>query len=695
MKHLPASLYAIIIFLTSTIALLAQDIEFEKINFPNNKSELKDAKRNIDDGDEFFNKSQKGGYKLYNNALELFLKANNFNPNNALLNYKIGVCYLNSAWKQKSLFHLEKAYKINPNVGANIHYFLGQAYHINMEWEKAINEYQTYQPTIQSEDKETLKDVDKKIAECKNGIEYVKKPVLVFIDNVGAEINSAFPDYGPVISADESIMMYTSRRPNTSGGGVDPNDQQYYEDIYISTNENNKWSTGQNMGKPVNTDNRHDATVALSADGQNLFIYLDDMTRGGGNIYQCNQKGISWAKPDRLNDNVNTKFHESSASITADGSTLYFVSNKEGGVGGHDIYKSTFDIKKQKWSESENLGLTVNTPYSEHGVYIHPDGKTLFFSSEGHKTMGGFDIFKTTWDEKKKKWTAPENLGYPINTADDDIDFVLSASGKHAYYSAFKAGGYGEKDIYKITYITPKNPILNNEDNLLASLAQPIQETVIAKEIDIPAITVSILKGTIFDAVTKQPLEAEIELIDNVLNQIIASFKSNSATGKFLVSLPAGKNYGIAVKKEGYLFHSENFDIPSTSVYQEYTKDVGLKNIAVGTKIVLRNIFFDFDKATLRPESTYELERLIQLLKDIPTMKIEIGGHTDNKGSDEYNLKLSANRAASVVSYLSTHGIDKIRLTSSGYGETKPMATNDTEDGRQLNRRTEFEIKSK
>ncbi|MEK6615571.1 MAG: OmpA family protein, partial [Bacteroidota bacterium] len=203
------------------------------------------------------------------------------------------------------------------------------------------------------------------------------------------------------------------------------------------------------------------------------------------------------------------------------------------------------------------------------------------------------------------------------------------------------------------------------------------------------------LKGTIFDAVTKKLLEADVELIDNSKNQVIATFQSNSVTGKYLVSLPSGGNYGIAVKKEGYLFHSENFDIPDTAAYIEAVKNIGLKVLSVGTKIVLRNIFFDFDKATLRPESTTELERLTQLLTANPTMKIEIAGHTDSKGADDYNLKLSQSRAQSVVNYLSTHSIAQSRLTAKGYGETKPMATNDTDEGRQLNRRTEFEILSK
>ena len=675
---------------------LAQNVEFEKSNFPNDKAGFKEARNKIEEGDEYFNKSQKGeGYELYNLALPLYLSANMFNPNNALLNYKIGVCYLKSPWKQKALMHLEKAYKLDPTVGENIHFYLAQGYHMNMQWEKAIVEYQAYKNSADPNDKKTLADADKKIYECKNGMEFVKNPVLVFIDNAGPEINSQYPDYGPVISADESVMMITSRRDNTTGGEKDIMSQMYYEDIYISRGTNGKWSPAINMGKPVNTENRHDATVAISPDGQKLFIYLDDFDHGSGNIYTCELKGSVWSKPEKLNDKINTKYHESSASITADGKTLYFISNKEGGLGGHDIYRSTWDPRKEKWGDAESLGAGINTPYEEYGAFIHPDGKTLYFSSQGHTSMGGFDIFKTVWDATKKTWSIPENIGYPINTADDDVDFVLSASGKHAYFASYKTEGYGEKDIYRITFITPKNPVLNTEDNLLASLAEPIKETIIAKEVAVPTAVVSILKGTIFDAVTKQPLEADIELVDNQLNQVIATFKSNSASGKFLVSLPAGKNYGIAVKKENYLFHSENFDIPAASGYQEYVKDIGLKNVAVGQKIVLRNIFFDFDKSTLRPESTAELERLIKLLTDIPSMKIEIGGHTDSKGADDYNMKLSSTRSESVVNYLVSHGIEAARLTYKGYGETKPMATNDTDEGRQLNRRTEFEIKSK
>ncbi|MBI3502647.1 MAG: OmpA family protein [Bacteroidetes bacterium] len=662
----------LVIFVVNSQVVTAQNIEFTKEDFPNDKAGLKEAKKNISEADNYFDQ----GHQMYRYALPLYLKANAFNPNNVFLNYRIGVCYLYSEFKQKATAYLERAYKLNPTVGENLHYYLGRAYHFNMDWDKAMKEYQTAKEQTKPDDKNALADIDKKITECRNGKELVKKPAKVIIENVGKEINSPNPDYGAVISADESVLMFTSRRENTTGGGIDMFDQMYFEDIYISTNAGQgtgdkgqvKWTEAKNMGAPINSANRHDASLALSADGQKLFIYLDDMNNGSGNIYECDLKGNEWGKPYKMSSSINTKYHENAASLSADGNTFYFASDKAGGFGNHDIYKTTWNDKTKQWGEAENLGPTINTPYDEQSIFIHPDGKTLYFSSEGHTSMGGYDVFKSVWDKGKKKWSIPENIGYPINTPDNDINFVLSASGEHGYYSSFKPDGYGEKDIYRITF--------KGDTTVRSAVA-------------------CILKGTIYDEMTKQPLEADIELMDNTRDETIAIFKSNSATGKYLVSLPGGKNYGIAVKKEGYLFHSENFDIPETFVYKEYVKDVPMKSISVGSKIVLKNIFYDFDKATLRSESTGELERLVKLLNDIPSMKIEISGHTDSKGADDYNMKLSQARAQSVVDYLIQKGIGKNRLTAKGYGKTKPIATNDTDEGRQLNRRTEFEIKSK
>jgi len=311
--------------------------------------------------------------------------------------------------------------------------------------------------------------------------------------------------------------------------------------------------------------------------------------------------------------------------------------------------------------------------------------------------MGGYDIFRTTFDGVT--WTAPVNIGYPINSADEDIYFVLSADNKFGYYASAGShqegkqdDGFGEKDIYIITMPPPEQIVVAATRETQTTTSRSTRQLAGAVETKKVSNPITILKGTITDALTGKPLESNLVLVDNDKNEVISEMKSNASTGKYLIILPSGKNYGLAVEKQDYMFHSENFDIPPSTDYQEVVKDVELKKIAVGTKIVLKNIFFDFDAATLRPESTQELQRLIALLNDVPNLKIEISGHTDSKGSAEYNKKLSERRAKSVTDYLISKGIDASRLRSAGYGMERPIATNDTDEGRQLNRRTEFEI---
>jgi outer membrane protein OmpA-like peptidoglycan-associated protein/tetratricopeptide (TPR) repeat protein len=669
----------------------SQNVEFEKEFFKEKKDELKIAKNNIEDGDVLYLK----GVAFYKQAVEFYLLANKFNPNNALLNFKIGQCYLYSSSKLKSIPYLEKALSLNPLVDQDLQYSLGMAYHLDMQWDKSISAFNTFLGTIKEKDYPTIyEDAKKQIHECVNGKLLIQNPVRVFVENVGSAINTPFADYGPVISADESVMIFTSRREGSTGGKLDPGINEPFEDIYMSTKKDGKWTAAVNMGSPINTED-HDANSGLSADGQKFLIYVG---KNNGDLYESELKGTVWSKPEQMNRNINSdNFHESSACYSPNGKMLYFVTDNPdlGGFGDRDIYVSTKD-EKGKWGKPTNLGATINTKYGEEGIFIHPDGKTLYFSSEGHQTMGGFDIFKSVYDEALKTWSKPENVGYPVNTTDDDVFFVVSANGRHGYYTSFSETGYGKNDIYMITFLgAEKQGVFSNEDNLLASVTAPVKETVVAPAVVIKEAQLTILKGTITDALTQKPLEATIEIMDNKTNESVASFTSNSSSGKYLVSLPAGRNYGIAVKKENYLFHSENFDIPITAAYEIVKKDVELKNIAVGSKIVLKNIFFDVSKATLRPESTTELQRLLKLLLEVPTLKIEISGHTDSKGSAEYNQTLSDNRAKAVVDYLIKAGISADRLVSKGYGKDQPIATNDTEEGRQLNRRTEFKILSK
>ena len=654
-------------------------------------SQSKIFKENVKLGDEFFEQ----GPAFHRKALINFLRADSVDNTHPEIKFKIGLCYLNSFFKYKAKEHFEKAYSMKADVAPDIHYYLGQCEHLELNWDKAKEEYDKYRATLsytKKEDKKNIEDVEKKLAEVEVGKILVKKPIRVFIDNLGPNINGPYTDYSPVISADEDMLMFTSRRNNTTGGALDPNYDEFYEDIFRSYSFNNTWSTPMNMGTPVNTIG-HDATVNLSADGQKLLVYIDE--KGFGNIFESLLDGEKWTKPEIFPKQISSKAHESSACYSYDGNILYFVSDRENGFGGSDIYYSKKDAKG-RWGDAINISTPINTKYDEESVFMMPDGKTMYFSSKGHETMGGFDIFKSVMDSTGK-WSEPSNIGYPVNSSDDDVSFVISANGKHGYYAAVKKEGYGNRDLYMISFLGVEKPlIMNAEDNLIASLAAPISETVtISETVEVKSTAITLLKGVVTDEKTGQPVEAVISLIDNSTGKEIANFKSNSKTGKYLVTLPSGKNYGIAVKNDNYLFHSENFDIPLSSNYQEITKDVTLKSIAVGSKIVLKNVFYDFDKATLRNESQTELNLLIKLLNYIPKMTIELSSHTDNKGSEKYNLDLSDRRSKAVVEYLIKKGIDPKRLQAKGYGFSDPLTPNDTEAGRQMNRRTEFKILSK
>jgi len=496
-------------------------------------------------------------------------------------------------------------------------------------------------------------------------------PEKITITNVGKAINTPFSEYAPVISADGLMMVFTSRRPVTEK--EIKKGKQGMENVYESyyDGKKKKWQEAKRLSESINQMGRHNSAIALSNDGQTMLLYRDDPD-GNGDIYQSILAGEQWSEPDKLPEPINSSDHESSASIAPDGNTIYFVSNRKGGEGGRDIWLCKKD-KNGKWGKAKNLGAAINTPEDEEAVFIHPDGTTLYFSSKGHKSTGGYDIFKSIFEATPMggtggKWTKPLTLGSPINTPDDDLYFVVTADGKIGYYASEKSGGLGEKDIYQI------HPVEIKKDKG-------------------PKLT--LFKGMVIDKLTSDPLESEIEITDNEKNEVLSKIKSNSATGKFLISLPSGKNYGINVKKEGYLFYSDNVSIPNTAAYKEIIKTIPLEKLNVGSKIVLKNIFYDFDKATLRAESMSELERLVQLLNNNPAMKIELSSHTDSKGTDEYNMKLSQARAQSVVDYLISKNISKDRLVAKGYGESQPIATNDTEEGRQMNRRTEFTILEK
>lgn len=650
----------VLVFLSNTV--FAQNVEFTKSNFKSNPTEFKEAYKSLQEGNTKYFGS------FYTKALDDYLKANKFNPDNAELNAKIGDCFMHSSDKSKAVDYFKKAHSLSKDLDGYYLLMTGKAFHFNNEFDDAIKYYKLAKNQKSRIDPNHTSKADKKIKECTAAKKLVQSPVNVKIESLNDAINSANEEYVPVITADESELFFTSRRPETTGGNTDLAIADYYEDIYTSKLENGKWTKAENMGKPVNSE-YHDATVGLSLDGQKLFIYRDNK-KGIGNIYVTEKKGTEWTEPTELPEPINSKNQETSACYSPDGNTIYFVSNRPNGKGGKDIYKATKD-KEGNWGDAENLGATINTAEDEDAIFLHPDGKTLYFSSRGHVTMGGYDIFKSV--NEKGRWTTPENLGYPINSADDDVCFVLTASGDYGYYTSIKAEGKGKRDIYRVAFLD---------------------------EINKPKLT--LLKGTVTDRKTGEPLFSKVEIYDNTEDKLVGTFESNSATGKFMVSLPAGKDYGISVKAKGYLFYSENFNIPDDAAFQVVEKHIKLDKLEVGKKVVLNNIFYDYNKATLRESSANELKKVIELLNANPKMKIEFSAHTDSRGGDAYNKNLSQERAQSCMDFLVKNGVAKTRLIAKGYGETQLLVTDAEiekltsevakEDAHQKNRRTEFKI---
>ncbi|HTA61030.1 MAG TPA: OmpA family protein [Bacteroidia bacterium] len=616
----------------------------------------------------------KGGYA---EAIPMLLSLYKQDPTNMNLAFKLGVCYRGSRrYKAQAISYFNQAVSAaTDNYDGGFYKerkaplvaykYLGDAYHINYQFDKAIEAYQKY-ITVMSQNKnmndKILTEINRDIEMCKTGQRLVANPVKIKIQTLGTTVNSTYADYSPVLSADQNTLFFTSRRTGSTGALKD-DEGNFMEDIYMSSRTTTGWSQATNIGAPINTES-NEASVGISPDGQTILIYKDD--NGDGNIYSTTLNGDTWGKPVKLNENINTKYWEPSAAFSADGNTLYFVSNRPGGFGGRDLYISK-KTPTGDWAKAKNMGPTINTPYDEDSPFIHADGVIFSFSSNGHNTMGGFDIFNSILSNDSV-WSEVMNVGYPINTTDDDVFYVISPDGLNAYFSSFREGGLGEKDNYMLTFLDKKESPL------------------------------TLVKGTVVDELGKPAKNVIITVTDNENEQVVGVYHANSKTGQFLFILTPGKNYNITYQADNHLFYSENMEIPKESKYYEISKQISLPPIVVGSKIVLNNIFFDFDKATLRPQSNVEIRNLLLIMKGNPNMKVEISGHTDSKGTDAYNQKLSEERAQAVVKRLTENGIDAIRMKAKGYGKTMPAAANkkangnDDPNGRQLNRRVELKI---
>lgn len=515
----------------------------------------------------------------------------------------------------------------------------------NYEW------YLQYPNARQAEKNKSLKN----LATARFRLEAIRNPANVRPVNLGEAVNTAGYEFVNYISPDAEHLYFTRRF--TSGQVRD-------ENFFVSDRINDTtWQLSHELGPPVNTPGDEGA-LCISPDGQYLFYSACNRPDGYGScdLFAARREGSRWGEPQNLGPVVNTSYWETQPSFASDGMSLYFVSNRPGGQGSSDIWLSRLG-SDGNWSEPVNLGSTINTPESERGPFIHPDGQTLYFSSKGHTGMGEGDIFFSKKGQDGN-WTEPVNIGFPLNTEADEVTFIVDNAGKYAYYSSAITDGFGLQDIYRVNL--PQN---------------------------VKPLPVSYMKGIVSDSLSGKYLSASFVLTDLETGSLVAQSQSDQLTGAFLICIPSGKEYALAVEKPGYLFYSAHFALDDTSGIKEpYLKNVLMKPIREGESIVLRNIFFETDSSRLLPESETELANLLSLLNRNASLKIEISGHTDNSGSESYNQLLSGKRARAVYDYLIEKGIAKQRLSYKGFGADKPVADNSTTEGKALNRRTEFKV---
>lgn len=595
----------------------------------------------------------------YPEALRLFKQAISSDQDFYEAYLMAGEVYFELDDFHQAIAYYEKAVSMNPDFFPMIYFNMGNAWMALARYEEAKNAYgRLAGHTGVSERYRVL--ARKRVESCEFAIEATANPVPFDPVDLGPAINSGEDEYWPTLTADEQVLIFTRQTMLDPGGRRVPANLR--EDFYISYYRDSGWTKAAPIGAPLGSE-LNEGAPSVTADGSMIFFTACNRSDGLGScdIYFARRRGQSWEEPVNLGPPVNSPAWEAQPSISPDGNTLYFASNRSGGQGKMDIWYSERD-REGNWGTPKNLGETINTLENEMSPFIHVDNQTLYFSSDGHKGMGGYDLFVTRRDDEGT-WSEPENLGYPLNTQYDEIGLIVNARGDKGYFSSDRMSGE-VRDIYSFDLYPEARP---NE--------------------------VSYMKGTVYDADSRRRLRASFELIDLHTSELVIRSYSDALTGEFLVPLVTGGDYALNVSREGYLFYSDHFSLSSFAHQTDpFLKDVPLHPINTGEKTILRNIFFEFDSYELKPESLVELEKMTQFMVANPGITVRINGHTDNIGDASYNMELSEKRAGTVARFLIDSGIDSTRVGYAGFGETMPMATNLTEEGRAENRRTEFEI---
>lgn len=590
-------------------------------------------------------------------AIQLLNEALEKDKNFAEAYYRLGVVYLTMRSYEKAIANFEKALSLLTDLRKQkaVWFDLGETYLAVGQYEKALEHLGNF---IKNESLNKRKvqqatkfynDAQFALANKGNKSAYVQRAL-------SDSVNRFALQYFPVLTADQQALIFTRR--------LGHDNLKHDEDLVISRKDSQgKWTPPVSISRHINSA-LNEGTSTISADGRKLIFTSCEgrNTYGGCDLYESRKIGDEWTVPKNLGPNVNTPAWESQPSLSADGRTLYFVSERRGGIGRRDIYISTLD-EQGSWTKAANVGKPINSPYDEISPFIHVNNRVLYFSTNGLPGFGGFDIFYAV---KDSAWSEPKNIGQPINNNFDQFSLFITADGERGYYSHEETGADGYSNSKIVEVEIPENQRIQFRSNYV--------------------------KGIVRDGSSKQPLQAQIELMNLDNNKVESLVESDSISGEYLIVLTQGAEYALHVSRPGYLFKSLNFNYSEVKNFEPVVVDVLLDKITAGSVAVLNNIFFDVDKYALKTKSASELNNIVRFMRSNPTVKIEIGGHTDNSGSREYNLQLSEKRARSVYQYLIEKGISEKRLALRGYGQDRPVGSNDTEEGRQQNRRIEFKV---
>jgi outer membrane protein OmpA-like peptidoglycan-associated protein len=677
----------------------------------------------------------------YRKALPILLEMFEMDKKNANTAFTIGNCYMNTQnEKPRAIPYFEAAKEkltVEYRTGdfkekdspLEVIRFLGQAYHVNYEFEKALEEYKTYRSILNKKNTEYWEAVTHDIRMSRNAIEFLSKPVNVFIESAEV-LNTNYSEYRPKVNAEETFLYFTTRRKGESD--LVDDEGKYFEDIYYSVKEKDEWTEPVRMSDSINTDS-HDACLYISPDGQKMYVYqFDGGADDGGSIYESRLVGREWTKPEKLIADINSEYWETDASLNTSGNIIFFTSDRPGGTGedNRDIWMMK-KLPTGDWAKIQPLPPSVNTIYDEESPYLHPDGKTLYFSSKGHNSMGGYDVFSTELLEDGS-WSQAINLGYPINTTGDDVFYFPSVDGKRAYFSSFRDEGKGEQDIYILTYEPGES------QGQAYSPALAIYKGISKYEEG------NVIKDLI------------IKIVDVNTGEKFGEYRPNQETGKFLFVLEAGKTYEInyetnrnivtevirvdengvvtvikeVTEVDGVLVVRDVSEdaildlavtvpdvvVPDVVVSDVVVSDVVVSDVVVSDETVLtqtevnttlntgnmlsiNSVMFVYDQVKLIEESQPELDKIVNYMNEYKDAKLVINGHTDSRGKDAYNNWLSKARANKMRDYLRKEGVKYSRMETHGYGESKPIADNQNSDGsdnpsgRQKNRRVEFTVK--